>query len=33
MGGTTRGKKEQVDALAATLLLQQYLDAQKGTAV
>lgn len=26
MGGTTRGRKEDVDALAATVLLQQYLD-------
>lgn len=26
MGGTTRGRKDDVDALAATVLLQQYLD-------
>ncbi len=26
MGGTTRGRKKDVDALAATVLLQQYLD-------
>ena len=32
MGGTTRGRKEDVDALAATLLLQHYLDARHGTA-
>ncbi len=32
MGGTTRGRKEDVDAMAAALLLQHYLDTQKGTA-
>ena len=32
MGGTTRGRKEDVDALAAALLLQHYLDAQRGGA-
>src|SRR5439155_19581604 len=32
MGGTTRGRKEDVDALAATLLLQHYLDARRGGA-
>ena len=26
MGGSTRGRREEVDALAATVLLQQYLD-------
>lgn len=26
MGGSTRGRKAEVDALAATVLLQQYLD-------
>lgn len=26
MGGSPRGRKEDVDALAATVLLQQYLD-------
>jgi putative Holliday junction resolvase len=26
MGGSVRGRKEDVDALAATVLLQQYLD-------
>jgi putative Holliday junction resolvase len=30
MGGTTRGRKEDVDALAATVLLQHYLDAKRG---
>jgi len=30
MGGATRGRKEDVDALAAALLLQHYLDAQRG---
>jgi len=33
MGGTTRGRKEDVDAMAAALLLQHYLDAKKGTAL
>ncbi len=32
MGGSTRGRKDDVDALAATLLLQHYLDARRGTA-
>jgi putative Holliday junction resolvase len=32
MGGTTRGRKRDVDALAATLLLQHYLDATRGSA-
>jgi putative pre-16S rRNA nuclease len=32
MGGRTRGRKEEVDALAAALLLQQYLDAKRGGA-
>ena len=32
MGGTTRGRKGEVDAIAATLLLQHYLDARRGTA-
>jgi putative pre-16S rRNA nuclease len=32
MGGTTRGRKPDVDALAATLLLQHYLDARRGGA-
>jgi putative Holliday junction resolvase len=30
MGGSTRGRKEDVDALAAALLLQHYLDARRG---
>lgn len=33
MGGKTRGRKEDVDAMAATLLLQHYLDSKKGTAL
>jgi putative Holliday junction resolvase len=33
MGGSTRGRKADVDALAAALLLQHYLDARKGTAL
>ena len=33
MGGTTRGRKEDVDAMAAALLLQHYLDAQRGSAL
>jgi putative Holliday junction resolvase len=32
MGGSTRGRKGDLDALAATLLLQHYLDARRGTA-
>jgi putative Holliday junction resolvase len=32
MGGTTRGRKDDVDALAAALLLQHYLDAKRGGA-
>jgi putative Holliday junction resolvase len=32
MGGGTRGRKEEIDALAAALLLQHYLDAARGTA-
>lgn len=30
MGGSTRGRKEDIDALAAALLLQHYLDAKRG---
>ena len=30
MGGSTRGRKEDLDALAAALLLQHYLDTQRG---
>ena len=33
MGGTTRGRKEDVDAMAAALLLQHYLDARRGSAL
>jgi len=33
MGGKTRDRKEEVDAMAAALLLQHYLDAKKGTAL
>ncbi|PYP72259.1 MAG: Holliday junction resolvase RuvX, partial [Gemmatimonadetes bacterium] len=33
MGGTTRGRAADVDALAAALLLQHYLDARRGSAV
>ena len=33
MGGKTRDRKEDVDAMAAALLLQHYLDARKGTAL
>ena len=32
MGGTTRGRKDDVDALAAAVLLQHYLDARRGGA-
>jgi putative Holliday junction resolvase len=32
MGGSTRGRKADVDALAAALLLQHYLDARRGSA-
>jgi putative pre-16S rRNA nuclease len=33
MGGKTRGREADVDALAAALLLQHFLDARKGTAL
>ena len=33
MGGKTRGRKEDVDAMAAALLLQHFLDAQRGSAI
>lgn len=33
MGGSTKGRKEDVDAMAAALLLQHYLDARRGSAV
>ncbi len=32
MGGSARGRKQDLDALAATLLLQHYLDARRGSA-
>jgi putative Holliday junction resolvase len=32
MGGTTQGRRAEIDALAATLLLQHYLDARRGSA-
>jgi putative Holliday junction resolvase len=32
MGGSTRGRKADVDALAATVLLQQYLDFRRAGA-
>jgi len=32
MGGTTEGRRGDVDALAATLLLQHFLDARRGSA-
>jgi putative holliday junction resolvase len=31
-GGSTRGRKDEVDSLAAAVLLQHYLDARRGTA-
>jgi putative Holliday junction resolvase len=33
MGGSTRGRKADLDAMAAALLLQHYLDAKRGTAL
>jgi putative holliday junction resolvase len=33
MGGSTKGRKEDVDAMAAALLLQHFLDARRGSAV
>jgi putative Holliday junction resolvase len=33
MGGTTKGRKDGVDALAATVLLQHYLDARRGSGI
>ena len=32
MGASTRGRKDDVDALAAAVLLQHYLDAKRGSA-
>ena len=33
MGGKTRGRKEDVDAMAAALLLQHYIDSKRGSAL
>jgi putative holliday junction resolvase len=33
MGGSTRGRKADVDAMAAALLLQHYLDTKRGSAL
>lgn len=33
MGGSTRGRKADVDALAAALLLQHYMDARRGSSI
>src|SRR5216117_3893362 len=33
MGGSTRGRKADIDAMAAALLLQHYLDTKKGSAL
>jgi putative Holliday junction resolvase len=33
MGGSTRGRKADVDAMAAALLLQHFLDAKRGSAL
>jgi len=33
LGGSTRGRKADVDAMAAALLLQQYLDARRGSSL
>jgi putative Holliday junction resolvase len=32
LGGRTRGRRAELDALAATVLLQHYLDARRGSA-
>ena len=32
MGGRTAGRKEDLDALSAALILQHYLDARRGSA-
>ena len=32
-GGSTRGRREDVDALAANVLLQHYLDARRGSSM
>ena len=31
VGGSTRGRREDVDALAASVLLQHWLDARRGS--
>ena len=33
MGGSTRGRKDDIDAMAAALLLQHYLDSKRGSAL
>ncbi|HWC75716.1 MAG TPA: Holliday junction resolvase RuvX [Gemmatimonadales bacterium] len=33
MGGSTRGRKAELDAMAAALLLQHYLDSKRGSAL
>ena len=33
MGGSTRGRKSDVDSMAAALLLQHYLDSKRGSAL
>jgi putative Holliday junction resolvase len=33
MGGSTRGRKADLDAMAAALLLQHYLDTRRGSAI
>jgi putative Holliday junction resolvase len=33
MGGSTRGRKSDLDSMAAALLLQHYLDSKRGTAL
>jgi putative holliday junction resolvase len=33
MGGSTRGRKADLDAMAAALLLQHYLDSKRGSAI
>jgi putative holliday junction resolvase len=33
MGGSPKGRRAEIDALAATLLLQHYLDARRGSAL
>jgi RNase H-fold protein (predicted Holliday junction resolvase) len=33
MGGRTKGRAADVDALAATVLLQHYLDGRRGSSI